>query len=139
MILVDTSVWVEFLRGTTDPVVDELTALIEAGTELVITEPIVMELLAGATTPRLEQSISRLVDGLPVVPVDARLDYRAAAHLHTGSRHNGHPIGSPVDCLIAAVALRRRIPILHRDRDFDFLAEISPLVLHDRGGRARPA
>lgn len=127
MILVDTSAWIEFLRGTDDPVVARLSHLIESGEELALTEPIVMELLAGATSAPLEKSIGMLVDGLPIVPLDARLDYRAAAQLYVASRRNGHPIRSLVDCLIAAVAVRRDLPVLHRDRDFDFLAEISPL------------
>lgn len=128
MILVDTSAWVEFLRGTDDPVVERLTSLIEGGAELVTTEPIAMELLAGATTPRLERTVGALVDGLPIVPVDAHLDYRAAARLHVVSRANGHPIRSLIDCLIAAVAIRRDAQVLHRDRDFGFIAQISPLV-----------
>lgn len=127
MILVDTSAWIEFLRGTDDPIVAQLSSLIEAGAELTTTEPIVMELLAGATTARLEQTVGVLVDGLPVTPVDARLDYRAAAALYVFFRRNGHPIRSLVDCLIAAVAIRRGFTVLHKDRDFDFLAEISSL------------
>ena len=127
MILVDTSAWVEFLRDTDAAVVARLAALIEAGEELVITEPIVMELLAGATTQALERSVGSLVDGLVVLPVDARLDYRAAAQLYVASRRNGHPIRNLVDCLIAVVAIRRDVPVLHRDRDFEFIAAISPL------------
>ncbi|WP_341947115.1 hypothetical protein [Microbacterium sp. LWH11-1.2] len=38
------------------------------------------------------------------------------------------------DCLIAAVAIRRDVPLLQRDREFAFLAEISPLRLHAVGG-----
>ncbi len=127
MILVDTSAWIEFLRDTDDPVVAELAEAIGSGTEVAITEPIIMELLAGATSPQLEHSIGALVNGLPVVPVDGELDYRAAAQLSVASRRNGHPIRSLVDCLIAAVALRRGLTVLHRDRDFEFLAQISPL------------
>ncbi|MFC6326129.1 PIN domain nuclease [Microbacterium koreense] len=130
MILVDTSAWIEYLRGSDHPVTSRLTDLIERGVPLTITEPIVMELLAGATTPRLEQSVGRLVDGLRVTPVDSLLDYRAAAQLHVASRRNGHPIRSLMDCLIAAVAIRRGIAVLHGDRDFDYLAEISPLQVH---------
>lgn len=130
MILVDTSAWIEYLRGTDDAVVARLDALLDHDAPLAITEPIVMELLAGATTPRLEQQIGMLVDGLPELSVDARIDYRAAARLHVASRRNGHPIRSLVDCLIAAVAIRRDVPVLHRDRDFGFLADISPLRIH---------
>lgn len=129
MILVDTSVWVEYLRDTSDASVERLTRLIEGEAELAVTEPIMMELLSGASTARLERDISTLVDGLTMLAVDARLDYRASAKLFVASRRNGHPVRSLVDCLIAAVALRRGVPLLHRDRDFGYLAEISPLQI----------
>lgn len=133
VILVDTSAWIEYLRATDDAIVSRLTQLIESDEQLAITEPVVMELLAGATTPALARSVGTLVDGLPVVALDARVDYRAAAGLYVASRGNGHPIRSLVDCLIAAVAIRRGFPLLQRDRDFEFLAEISPLILHRPG------
>ncbi len=87
-----------------------------------------MELLAGVGTSEQERRVNALVDGLPLLPIDARIDYRAAARLSLASRRNGHPIRSMIDCLIAAVAIRREVPLLHRDRDYDYLAEISPLV-----------
>lgn len=129
MILVDTSAWIEYLRGTSDPVVERMVGLIQQGEPLAITEPIEMELLAGATTPALRRSIGGLVDGVPVLRVDPRLDYRAAADLFLASRRNGHPIRSLVDCLIASVAIRRQVPLLHRDRDYVFLAEVAPITL----------
>lgn len=128
MILVDTSAWIEFLRGTTDPVVPDLRQRIARGDALAMTEPVGMELLAGVGTPEQERRVNALVDGLPLLPIDARIDYRAAARLSLASRRNGHPIRSMIDCLIAAVAIRREVPLLHRDRDYDYLAEISPLV-----------
>lgn len=128
MILVDTSAWIEFLRGTTDPVVPDLRQRIARGDALAMTEPVGMELLAGVGTSEQERRVNALVDGLPLLPIDARIDYRAAARLSLASRRNGHPIRSMIDCLIAAVAIRREVPLLHRDRDYDYLAEISPLV-----------
>ncbi|MGO3152665.1 MAG: type II toxin-antitoxin system VapC family toxin [Galactobacter sp.] len=134
MILVDTSVWIEFLKGSDDPSVGELVRLINTGEDIRVSEPIIMELLAGATTPSLEAKISQLTNGLPLAAIQPALDYRAAAQLFVASRKNGHPIRSLSDCLIAAVALRLQIPLFHRDRDFGFLAEISDLRLHQ--GRA---
>ncbi|MGO1319885.1 MAG: type II toxin-antitoxin system VapC family toxin [Galactobacter sp.] len=133
MILVDTSVWIEFLRGTDDPAVAELSRLITAGTDLYITEPIIMELLAGAATANQEARISQLTNGMPVLPVDPPVDYRAAAQLFAASRRNGHPIRSLSDCLISAVSIRREATLFHRDRDFRFIAEIAPLILHQAG------
>ena len=94
MILVDTSVWIEYLRDTQDPVVAELEALIDAGADLRITEPIVMELLAGANTPHREEKIAQLSNGLALVPTEPAVDYRAAAQLFVASQRNGHPVRS---------------------------------------------
>lgn len=127
MILVDTSVWIEYLRDTPDPSVTVLAGLITAGEDLRITEPITMELLAGADTPRREASISKLVDGLPLIPIHPVLDYRAAGELFRAARRAGHPIRSLNDCLIAAITIRSGAVLLQRDRDFGFLASISPL------------
>ena len=127
MILVDTSVWVGYLRGDATPAVERLEELIDRSAAIATTEPIVMELLAGASRPQELARVEALTDGLPSIPVDAVTDYRDAAQLYRSSALNGHPIRSMLDCVIAAVAIRRDLPLLHQDRDFAFLAAISPL------------
>lgn len=129
MILVDTSVWIEYLRDTDDPVVAELERLFSEGADLRVTEPIIMELLAGASTPKREAMIAQLTNGLPLVPIHPALDYRSAAQIFIASGRNGHPIRSLSDCLIAAVAIRSGAELFHRDRDFGYIAEATPLRL----------
>ncbi|WP_223622989.1 PIN domain nuclease [Microbacterium sp. EST19A] len=130
MILVDSSVWISYLRDDGTPVVDTLDALLSAGAEVATTEPILMELLAGARKAQELTRVEALANGLPTVPVEPVTDFRNAAALYRASAMNGHPIRSMTDCLIAAIALRRDVPLLQRDRDFTYLAEISPLRLH---------
>lgn len=129
MILVDTSVWIEYLRDTDDPVVAELERLFSEGADLRVTEPIIMELLAGASMPRREAIITQLANGLPLVPIHPVLDYRTAAQIFVASGRNGHPIRSLGDYLIAAVAIRGGAELFHRDRDFGYIAELAPLRL----------
>ena len=130
MILVDTSVWIEYLRDTDDPVVPELDRLFSEGADVRTTEPIIMELLAGATTQKQEALITQLTNGLPLVPIQPALDYRSAAQIFVASGRNGHPIRSLGDCLIAAVAMRGGAELFHRDRDFGYIAEVAPLRLY---------
>lgn len=130
VILVDTSVWVGYLRGTASPSVETLDGLFRADSEVVITEPVLMELLAGARHPRDRAIVEALVNGLPLIAIEPAEDFRNAADLYAASTINGHPIRSQMDCLIAAVAIRRGIPLLHQARDFEYLAEISPLRLY---------
>ena len=117
MILVDTSVWIEYLRDTDDPVVPELDRLFSEGADVRTTEPIIMELLAGATTQKQEALITQLTNGLPLVPIQPALDYRSAAQIFVASGRNGHPIRSGAE-------------LFHRDRDFGYIAEVAPLRLY---------
>ncbi len=127
MILVDTSAWVDYLRDRDTAVVDTLAGLIDRGADVATTEPVIMELLAGAGRPAQAAAVERLTNGLPLLGVDPRLDFRAAAELYAAARRSGRTIRSIVNCLIAAVAIRHDVPLLHKDADFDVIAEIATL------------
>ena len=130
MILVDTSAWIDYLRASDSVVAAELTALIIDGADLATTEAVVMELLAGADTPVRADAIERLTNGLPLLGTDPRLDFRQAASVFLAVRRSGRTLRSLVDCLIAAVALRHDVPLLHRDADYDAIASCLPLRIH---------
>lgn len=127
MRLVDTSAWIEYLRRTGSPAHLEVRRLLhdEPGT-VALTEPVIMELLSGPTEPRVVAQLELLVDGLPLLQVDADLDYRAAAAVYRAARLRGRTVRSLLDCLIAVVAARTGTVLVHRDRDFDVLAECLP-------------
>ena len=130
MILVDTLAWVDYLRDRRTVAARALTGLIEQGAELATTEPVIMELLAGGDTPARAEALERLTNGLPLLGMDPRLDFRAAAGLYVAARREGRTIRSLVDCLIACVAIRHDVPLLHKDADYDVIAAIFPLQIH---------
>lgn len=129
MILVDTSAWVEHLRGTDSDVARALGSLIGQGAELVTTDAVVMELLAGADTPARELALEALTSGLPLLATDPALDFRGAAQIYRSTRRTGRTVRSLVDCLIASVALRHEVPLLHRDADFVAIAAATGLQI----------
>lgn len=124
--LVDSSVWISLLRGGVPELRERLAAASDDAGGLAMTEPIAMELLAGATDRSLPR-IERLVEGLSVLAVDPLIDFRAAAALSRASRSKGRTVRSLQDCLIAAVAIRHDAVLVHRDRDFDTLVTVSSL------------
>ena len=124
MILVDTSAWIEFLRDTGSPVcqrVDDLLA-----TEITTCDVVRMEVLAGARDEQHLQQLRRLLARASTLPTEP-VDYDAAAALYRTCRQRGHTVRKLIDCLIAAVAIRGNVPILHRDADFDILAQHTTL------------
>jgi predicted nucleic acid-binding protein len=87
VILADTSAWVEYLRATGSPVHLQLRKLIADEDELVTTEVVMMELLAGATTtPEGMTRLRRLLGRFDVLPVEGLADYEAAAELYRRCR-----------------------------------------------------
>jgi predicted nucleic acid-binding protein len=137
VILADTSAWVEYLRATGSPVHLRLRELIDAEGDLRTTEVVMMELLAGATTPEGVAQLRRLLGRFDVLPVEGLADHEAAAELYRRCRAGGETVRKLTDCLIAAVAMRHGAALLHRDQDFEVIARHTPLRVADpRPGRS---
>jgi predicted nucleic acid-binding protein len=115
MLLVDTSVWIEHLRGTNSRAARTMTELLDDRETLTTTEPIAMELLAGATSARGLAQLERLVAGLSMLPLDPGRDYCDAAAIFRATRSAGRTVRRLNDCLIAQVALRNDVTLVHRD------------------------
>lgn len=124
MILVDTSAWIEFLRDTGTWMCERVDALLDA--DMVICDPVRMEVLAGARDERHLDDLRRLLARAPVLPTGPT-DYEDAAALYRACRRNGETVRRLIDCLIAAVAVRAGVPVLHADADFDVLARHTAL------------
>jgi predicted nucleic acid-binding protein len=124
VILIDTSAWVEFLRDTGSPVCARVDSLLD--TDIAVCDPVRMEVLAGARDERHLSDLRRLLARATLLPTEA-VDYEQAAALYRTCRRQGGTVRRLTDCLIASVAIRADIPVLHSDTDFDVLAHHTPL------------
>ena len=131
MILVDTSAWIEFDRATGSSVDARLTALIADGDEIAVTEPVIMEVLAGARNDRREGDLRRLMQRFELLRFDPAIDFDAAARIYRTCRRVGITPRAMVDCLIASVALRHRASLLAADVDLDRLGKTVGIALDD--------
>jgi predicted nucleic acid-binding protein len=129
MILVDSSAWVEFLRGTGSAVHLHLRAELEGDAGLACTDVVVMEILAGARGEEDRDRLRRLLYGLEFLAVDGPADYESAAEIYRLCRSRGETPRKLSDCLIAAVAIRNDAELLCDDADFDAIARHAPLRL----------
>lgn len=136
MILADTSAWVEFDRATGSPVDLRLTDLIATDGPLVVTEPVLMEVLAGARSAAREGELRRLLLRSGFLPFDAVTDFSSAARIYRRCRQAGVTPRGMVDCMIAAVAHRRGAALLSWDVDVDRVARVIGVELDEASLRA---
>ena len=122
MILVDTSAWIELLRATGHPAHVTLRHHLERRAPIATTEPIIMELLAGARSRGEGSRLRARLVALPRLTVRGLADFESAAELYRACRDRGGTVRKLIDCLIAVVAVRENATLLHNDRDFEVLA-----------------
>lgn len=124
MILADTSAWVEYDRATGSTVDQRLEELIRDQGQLAVTEPVVMEVVAGCRTDEREGDVRRLLARFTLLRFDAIADFDAAARIYGQCRRAGITPRGMVDCLIASVAHRHQATLLAADRDLSRVATI---------------
>lgn len=133
MILVDTSAWVEFDRATDSPVDRRLTELIAEDELLAVTEPVIMEVVAGARDADREVDLRRLLRRFHLLRFDPVIDFEAAARIYRACRKVGVTPRGMIDCMIASVAFRNNATLLAFDTDFDRLAGVVGIQLEGLG------
>lgn len=135
MILADTSAWIEYDRATGSRVDQRVTSLITQDGPLVVTEPVVMEVVAGARSETSADDLRRLMMRGGFLPFDAPTDFDAAAAIFRRCRESGVTPRGLIDCMIAAVAWRHDAALLCRDRDLERIAGVIGIQLDEASGR----
>jgi predicted nucleic acid-binding protein len=123
MILVDTSVWIDYFRGVVTPQSDKLDALL--GVEQVFTGDLILtEVLLGFVSERDFNQARKLLASIPLVPlVREDIAFQAARNFRK-LRTLGITIRKTIDTLIATSCIEKELSLLYSDRDFD------PFVQH---------
>jgi hypothetical protein len=127
MILVDTSVWIDYFRERNNPPTRQLREVLDAGVPFAVTPIIVQELVQGAANEH-EFDLLRgyFATQRTVLPDDPLQIHCRAARLYFDCRRSGRTPRSSVDCLIAQTAIDHDLPLLHNDRDFERIAAVAP-------------
>jgi predicted nucleic acid-binding protein len=124
MILVDTSAWIEVLKGRAGGRFRQAIA----GDEVVTCLPIMQEVLQGIDDERAFHVASAAFADIPILENPLTRDvFTDAVQLYRAARRAGITVRSSVDCLIATCALRHSAAVLHIDRDFEHLSRITEL------------
>ena len=131
MILVDTSVLIDFLRGVRNEGAHKLETILERGVPFGINSFIFQEVLQGAASEKEYSLLDRYLRTQRFYhlkdPVDS---FAGAARIYMDCRRKGITIRSTIDCLIAETALEHDLFLLHNDNDFSAIARVIPLKFY---------
>jgi hypothetical protein len=124
VILVDTSVWIEVFRVRSPLDLEAVVDFDDVATCL----PVIQEVLQGFRDEAAYRRARDAMLALPVVESPLAEDvFVQGVDLYRSARRSGLTVRSSADCLIAACAIRHDLEVLHRDRDYTALAEVSAL------------
>src|SRR3989338_643130 len=123
MILVDTSVWIDFFRGADTVFRRTLRELIETEEDICLTSIHLTEVLQGIKSEIEFQQTRRHLLMFPVLTINDTDTYIHAANIYRLCRQRGTTVRKTVDCIIAAAAIENNLTLMHNDRDFDRIAE----------------
>ena len=126
MVLVDTSVWIDFFGGRGTAPVVKLEGFLEESADICTCGVILTEVLQGIRADsEYVRTLSRFNTFLYLEM--SRGTFVKAAQIYRRLRRRGLTVSKPVDCMIAAVAIDHTVELLHNDRDFEPIAEICGL------------
>jgi predicted nucleic acid-binding protein len=131
VILTDTSAWVEYDRATGSATDLRLSELIAAEGPIAVTEPIIMEVLAGARSDARETDLRRLLLRFRLCHFDAAADFDGAARIYRRCRQASITPRGLIDCMIAAVAWREQAALLACDADLLHVARVVGIELDE--------
>ena len=124
--IADTSVWIDASNRRPNWQVGRLRETIASRTAMIV-DPVRLEVLAGLAASASPARLLAMFGNCEEVMQLHRVDAEDAAGIYRGCRGFGETIRSATECLIAAIAIRNDVPVLHRDRDYDVIAKHFPL------------
>lgn len=132
MFLIDTSVWIDYLRQKNNPTTRYFETLLEDEVPFGITGVIYQEILQGADS---KSDFNNLIDYLGTQRFfhmkDNIISHQSAAKIYFDCRRKGITIRNTIDCIIAQIAIENDLVLFHNDEDYNHIQTVSShLKLH---------
>lgn len=129
MILIDSSIWIDWLSSRDTPGTKKLDALLDTPITLFTCDRILQEVLQGVRDDIRAREINKQLSIFECLDTGGIELARASAELYRGLRKKGLTIRGSIDVLIATLCIEHSLTLLHNDRDFDVIAKHSALRL----------
>jgi len=130
VIVIDTTVWIDFLEGRGTRFDRHLAELLEQDAPIALVDIVYCEILQGIRDEEIYQRTRASLLAHPILRPRGLETFETAANLYRTARRRGLTVRRSVDCLIAATCLETGAEIYHHDRDFDALARVSDLSVY---------
>jgi predicted nucleic acid-binding protein len=128
MILIDSSVWIDYFKGVKNPQTEHLDALlVNADDELAVADLVVFEVMRGFSSPKAKRHAQQLLLSTRVVEIGGLVNALQAAEHYGVLRQKGYTIASPIGILLASYCITHDHTLLHRDADFDVMQTLRGL------------
>ncbi len=128
MILVDSSVWIDYFRGTTNRHTEQLDVWLDkADHEVAVADLVIFEVMRGFAQRKEQDLAKELLLTLDVVEIGGLDNALLAAQHYRALRNLGFTIQSPIDVLLAGYCITHDHMLLHRDADFDVMQTLRGL------------
>ena len=124
-VLIDTSVWIDLFKDKTGHN-KQVLELLTKDREIVLSRFTQLELLEGARDEREWQILQSYLEHQQYLEI-SKNSWEKAARIYFQLRRNGKTVRSPIDCCLAQIAIQDRALLLHRDQDFNTIAEATEL------------
>ena len=128
MVIVDTTIWIDFLKGGQTGGVTRFDQLLDDEVDIFITGIITQEILNGIKERSVRDEVKRDLDRFILI-MPTLGTHVQAAEIYDGCRKKGITIRSIIDCLIASLAIEYELAVLENDRDYTFIAKVFPLQI----------
>ena len=128
MLVVDSSVWIDYFNGADQPAAQLLDELLDHGeVRIVVPDLILFEVLRGFRTERSLREARLLMEAFDIETAGGLDVARSAAAHYRDLRAQGITVRSPIDVLVATFCIENDYALLHRDRDFQAFEELRGL------------
>lgn len=131
MILVDTSVWIDFFRGRDTAYRRVLHALLDKDLDICLAGIILTEILQGVKDEKAGIEMEEYLRAFPMYHPRSVATYIEAARIYRQCMKKGKTVRRTVDCIIAAIAIEHGLTLFHNDSDFGSIAQCTALKIFD--------
>jgi predicted nucleic acid-binding protein len=127
LIVVDSSVWIDFLNGRKAPHVERLRAILGTD-EVIVGDLMLCEVLQGLNNERAAREVEALLRRFEIAPMAGDVIAVAAARNFRSLRKRGITVRKTIDLMIGTWCIENRKPLLHNDSDFHPMARHLGLI-----------